>query len=53
MNVELPRTPESLLFVDYGFDVILSSVYILFIEVFAPPPAFGDYIEILKFYYVL
>ena len=26
MNVELPRTPASLLFVDYGFDVILSNV---------------------------
>ena len=53
MNVELPRTPDSLLFVDWGFPLLLFYESILFIEVFVPPAAFGDCIESRKFAYVL
>ena len=52
MNVELPRT-DSLLFVDYGFPLLLFYESILFIEVLVPPAAFGDCIESRKFAYVL
>ena len=50
MNVELPRTPASLLFVDYGFaEVFCCSI--LFIEVL-DPAAFGDCIDNRKLFVV-
>ena len=51
IKVELPRTPASLLFVDDGF--VVCCVSILFIEVLAPPAAFGDCIDNLRFYEML
>ena len=52
MNVELPRTPPSRLFVDYGF-ILLFYESILFIEVFAHAAADGDCTDSRKFCDVL
>ena len=49
MNVELPRTPDSRLFVDGGFYY----VSILLSEMLVPPAAVGDCIDSLRFYYPL